>query len=273
MPILTQAIFPGQDCKMRTSMRKVLGNELGRIVAAVGGLVLLGANPAGAGEATERSEHDPIAKLQEPCTEESAKIAKKRQAKITRQLKASCKQLDRLAIELENDGKLDLASEVQKMRARLESKILVALAPIAGRYVRVELAGAERVLSLAEVEVFSGGENIAPEGRATQSSTYNHISNPSAEKANDGNNNGDFGVRSTTHTNGETDPWWELDLGIDKGLYKIVIWNRLGESVRSQLDGFKLSVLDGDREVVWERTYHKAPRRKLAIELSSAPGR
>ena len=55
-------------------MRKVLGNELGRIVAAVGGLVLLGANPAGAGEATERSEHDPIAKLQEPCTEESAKI-------------------------------------------------------------------------------------------------------------------------------------------------------------------------------------------------------
>jgi len=258
---------------MRASRRKVRGSELGRILAAVGGLVLFAPTPTGAEEAAERPEPDAVVTPQELCNEQSAKIAKKRQAKITRQLNASCKQLDRLAIELESDGKLDLASEVQKVRAGLESTFLVALAPVAGRYVRVELAGSDRVLSLAEVEVFSGGENIAPKGRATQSSTHNHISNPSAEKAIDGNTNGDFGVRSTTHTNGETDPWWELDLGIGKGLYKIVIWNRLGASVRSQLDGFKLSVLDGDREVVWERTYQKAPKRKLAIELSSAPGR
>ena len=128
------------------------------------------------------------------------------------------------------------------------------------------------MLSLAEVEVFSGGENIAPHGKASHSSTYNHVSNPVASRAIDGNTNGDFGVESTTHTNNETDPWWELDLGIEKGLDEIVIWNRLGKSVRSQLDGFKLSVLEQNRKSVWEKTFEKAPKRKVVVGLGSDDG-
>src|SRR4030095_2813377 len=38
------------------------------------------------------------------------------------------------------------------------------------RFVRVELPGKDRILSLAEVEVFSGGKNIATKGTASQSS-------------------------------------------------------------------------------------------------------
>src|SRR6185503_468925 len=40
------------------------------------------------------------------------------------------------------------------------------------RYVRIELPGKGKLLQLAEVQVFSGGENIALKGEARQSSTY-----------------------------------------------------------------------------------------------------
>ncbi len=42
---------------------------------------------------------------------------------------------------------------------------------VTGRYVRILLPGRERTLGLAEVEVLSGGVNIAPKGTATQSSS------------------------------------------------------------------------------------------------------
>ena len=45
-------------------------------------------------------------------------------------------------------------------------------APVA-QYVRIEIYGEERTLSLAEVEVFSEKENVAQKGTATQSTTYN----------------------------------------------------------------------------------------------------
>ena len=191
---------------------------------------------------------------------------------LTRQVNACEQEIDRLIIKLREKGKHDLVREAQKLRSRLDSRIAVPLAPVIGRYVRIELPGSERVLSLAEVEVFSRGENIATHGKASHSSTYNHVSNPVASRAIDGNTNGDFGVESTTHTNNETDPWWELDLGIEKGLDEIVIWNRLGKSVRSQLDGFKLSVLEEDRNSVWEKTFEKAPKRKVVVDLGSDDG-
>src|SRR5262249_26282095 len=58
--------------------------------------------------------------------------------------------------------------------------------PVTARFVRVENTGPERILSLAEVEVMSGGANIATRGKATQSSTdYDGL----APLAIDGNTN------------------------------------------------------------------------------------
>ena len=92
------------------------------------------------------------------------------------------------------------------------------------RYVRVELPGPKRMLSLAEVQVFSGGENVAPKGKATQSST--DYDGP-ARLAIDGNTDGDyFKAKSTTHTRSEDDPWWEVDLGAVLPIDSIVLWNR-----------------------------------------------
>src|SRR5262249_55155334 len=60
---------------------------------------------------------------------------------------------------------------------------------IDGRIVRISLPGPNRILSLAEVQVVSGGENIARQGQATQSSTDYQ---GTADKAIDGNTEGDF---------------------------------------------------------------------------------
>ncbi|MCX6950564.1 MAG: DUF1549 domain-containing protein, partial [Opitutae bacterium] len=56
------------------------------------------------------------------------------------------------------------------------TRIRAALIPagaheVKGRYLRVELPGKAQALSLQEVEVFSNGDNIAPMGAASQSST------------------------------------------------------------------------------------------------------
>ena len=53
-----------------------------------------------------------------------------------------------------------------------------------GRYVRIELPGKKKTLTLAEVEVFSDGRNVAPLGKATQK---NISSGGLAERGIDGN--------------------------------------------------------------------------------------
>jgi len=59
------------------------------------------------------------------------------------------------------------------------SRVLASVAPpaetkVAGRFLRVEIPGKEKILSLAEVQVFQGNENLALAGEATQSTTaYN----------------------------------------------------------------------------------------------------
>ena len=80
----------------------------------------------------------------------------------------------------------------------------------AGRYVRIELPGKEKILSLAEVQVFRGTDNVARRGEATQSSTA--FDGP-AKLAIDGNTDGRYDeAKSTTHTDVSDDPWWEVDL-------------------------------------------------------------
>ena len=59
------------------------------------------------------------------------------------------------------------------------------------RFVRIELPGDKRILTLAEVEVFSAGRNIAAGGKATQSSTYGGV----ASRAIDGNKHPDWGKK------------------------------------------------------------------------------
>ncbi len=134
----------------------------------------------------------------------------------------------------------------------------------AGRFVRVELPGEGKILSLAEVQVFSHGENVARKGQASQSST---AFDGAAGRAIDGNTDGEyFRSNSVTHTNSEANPWWEVKLTAAVPVDQIVVWNRTDGGTGSRLAHFRVSVLDDARRVVWQQTVAEppAPKRELS---------
>jgi putative heme-binding domain-containing protein len=141
---------------------------------------------------------------------------------------------------------------------------------VSGRYVRIELPQ-RGTLTLAEVQVFSDGRNIAPSGTAKQSTTSH---GGEAKRAIDGNTSGDYGSGGQTHTQ-ENDPrpWWELDLVTVKPIEAIVIWNRSegGGQYAQRLDNFQLTVLDAERREVFKKARNKAPVHSVRFDLPADP--
>ena len=140
-----------------------------------------------------------------------------------------------------------------------------------GRFVRIELPGRRRTLTLAEVEVFSGGRNVARNGKASQ---INVGFGGEAARAIDGNKNGSYGAGGQTHTAENTNnAWWEVDLGKEVPVESIVIWNRSEEGGRyaDRLDGFSLIVLNEKRRPVFQQKDNKASVESVRIELASNP--
>src|SRR5262249_53259206 len=137
-----------------------------------------------------------------------------------------------------------------------------------GRFVRIELPGKQRTLTLAAVEVFSAGKNVARPGKASQKST---AYNGDAPKGTDGNKSGNSADGGQTHTQENTaDPWWEVDLGSDVPIESIAIYNRTDGDLGARLKDFTLKVLDKDRKVVFERTKQPAPSAQAAFTPGSA---
>jgi hypothetical protein len=136
-------------------------------------------------------------------------------------------------------------------------------ASIEGRYVRIDLPGEKKILSLAEVQVFADGVNIARNGKATQSST--DFGGP-AEYAIDGQTSGKYTDKSTTHTASSSSPWWEVDLGKVVSVEKIEVWNRTDGLVSDRLAGAKVSILSEDRKTLWESII-ETPKASQAMEI------
>src|ERR1044071_1694373 len=136
------------------------------------------------------------------------------------------------------------------------------------RYVRIELPGKEKILSLAEVQVFHGKENVALRGEATQSST---AFDAPARLAIDGQTDGDFGsARSTTHTAISENPWWELDLKDPQLIDSIVLWNRTDHDLQSRLSDFRIHALDTNRKTVWEQSVKEPPNPTKSFGLDGS---
>lgn len=126
-----------------------------------------------------------------------------------------------------------------------------------GRFVRIELPGKGKYLSLAEVQVFSGTDNVARTGKASQISV--DYDGP-ANLAIDGNTDGDYyKAKSTTHTKADNDPWWEVDLGEPKPIDRIAIWNRTDGGAGSRLANFRVLILNADRQRLWQQDVATAP--------------
>ncbi|MFM9066388.1 MAG: DUF1553 domain-containing protein, partial [Planctomycetota bacterium] len=137
-----------------------------------------------------------------------------------------------------------------------------------GRFVRIELPGKQKMLSLAEVQVFRDADNVAMKGEATQSST--DYDGP-AKLAIDGNTNGKYvEAKSTTHTATSDDPWWEVDLKSAGPLDRIVVWNRTDPSVEDRLANYRVIVLNDQREVVWKKDVASVPKPSAEFSLDGA---
>jgi hypothetical protein len=98
-----------------------------------------------------------------------------------------------------------------------------------GRYVRVQLRGMES-LQLAEVKVFGHAPTPAPlvvnrafGKSATQSSTE---LGAVAARAVDGFTSGNFAGDSVTHTSSSGADVWDVDLGRDRFVSQVELWNR-----------------------------------------------
>ncbi len=130
------------------------------------------------------------------------------------------------------------------------------------RYVRIELPHKGR-LALAEVQVFSSGENIAPTGKATQSSTHGE-SSPS--RANDGATEDAPDHPSVAQTGDDDPPWWELDLGTARPLERVVVWGPTAHGEGNE--SFHILALDADHHEVWDKAANPAPKPSSTFDLT-----
>jgi putative heme-binding domain-containing protein len=167
------------------------------------------------------------------------------------------------------DQKAALYPRIEPLLAGLPKELASAAnngKSVHGRYVRIELPGRNKTLTLAEVQVFSDGQNIARRGKAKQKNT---AFGGDARRAIDGNTNGSYSAGGQSHTEENTsNPWWEVDLGGEAPIDRIIVWNRTDEDLVKRLNGFTLKVLDNQHKVVFEKKKLPAPKDKAAYEVS-----
>ncbi len=151
------------------------------------------------------------------------------------------------------------------------SKIQVMQEPIRPaenvKFVRVELPDRHDYLTMSEVQVFRGEENVARAGTATQSSTaYEGW----AKLAIDGSTHPHFATgRSISHTAFNDNPWWEVDLGQPTRVDRIVLWNEDGHPHR--LVGVRVTLFDSARSPVWQERLLHSPDLTATLTVDDPP--
>ncbi|XP_060101276.1 uncharacterized protein LOC132576284 isoform X2 [Heteronotia binoei] len=88
---------------------------------------------------------------------------------------------------------------------------------------RPEETQSSRLLASGE-QVETSEPNVALEGKAFQSSTYNSLGE--AENAADGSSSANYMNGHCTHTQLEINPWWTVDLGAKFRVHKVSVLNR-----------------------------------------------
>src|SRR5205085_9230938 len=105
-------------------------------------------------------------------------------------------------------------------------------------------------------------------GKASHSSTAH---GGVASRAIDGNTNGEFteGATSTHTQEGTDDPWWEVDLGREVPVERIVVWNRTDGNLGTRLKDYVVRVLDADKRTVFQKTKQPAPKVSAEFKVGS----
>ncbi|MCH2132741.1 MAG: plastocyanin/azurin family copper-binding protein [Phycisphaerales bacterium] len=126
-----------------------------------------------------------------------------------------------------------------------------------GRYVRISLPQ-PGTITLAEVEVESGGQNVAL-GKSAEQSTVGW--GGEASRAVDGNTDGVYSRNTSTHTvEGDANPFWEVDLGEVVPIDAVTVWGRSERPYDQRLNGYTIEILDEARDQAWAATDLPAPQ-------------
>src|SRR5579872_7351154 len=125
--------------------------------------------------------------------------------------------------------------------------------------------------------------NLAVNRPAEQSSTY-EPGFSDASKAVNGNTDGSFWDGSVSHTNQDTNAWWQVDLGASATVSSIVVWNRT-DCCGDRLSDYWLFVSDTpfastdtpatlqSRAGTWSSHQTVQPNPSTSITVPSAQGR
>jgi len=106
--------------------------------------------------------------------------------------------------------------------------------------------------------------NLAYKKFTIQSSTYGGTDK--ARRAVDGNTNGSAGAGSVTHTNSDQSAWWRVNLGSEKLIQKINIFNRT-DCCSNRLTNYRVKIYDNWDNIVYQQNFNTYPNPKQAINL------
>jgi hypothetical protein len=113
--------------------------------------------------------------------------------------------------------------------------------------------------------------NLALDGTATQSST-NPSYNKEASLAIDGDINGNYGGGSVTVTNSEENPWWQVDLGANKTIDQIKVFNRTDGCCKAAMSNFTVSVINNSGVEVFAKTFTTYPDPSVIVDAGGIIG-
>ena len=113
--------------------------------------------------------------------------------------------------------------------------------------------------------------NLALNGTATQSST-NPSYNKGPELAIDNDINGNYGGGSVTVTNSEENPWWQVDLGANKTIDYIKVFNRTDGCCKAAMSNFTVSVINNSGTEVFSKTYTTHPDPSVIVDTEGIHG-
>ena len=175
-------------------------------------------------------------------------------------------QLSGFVVVVWNDGKKVWTSTKSNETPKAINTIVVP--SIVGDKVEVMIPGVQKVLSIAEVEVYgifssrkfspkdttltvtptevptTSLTNIALFKPTSQSST---LRNGVASRVVDGNTDGNYANGSVSHTKPMTNPSWSVNLMTKYIINTIKVYNRQ-DCCASRLDGFKVIIWNGDKQ-------------------------
>lgn len=112
------------------------------------------------------------------------------------------------------------------------------------------------------------GTNLALAGTVDQSSIAH---GGAANRAIDGNNDGNWGSGSITHTATGIGEWWLVDLGANYEVEEIVIWNRI-DCCSDRLDDITVSIESPNGAVYWEENVMSSSASSLTINVAEVSG-